>query len=196
MKNIVALLLLTVSVASYAQRSKIVQGSLAPLKGEKAIRVEFTYDNMTVSTKNKPEADYIKEKKDEYNQKEAGRGDKWEKAWTDDRNARFEPQFRELFSKYSGMTTASDNAKYTIIFHTTHTELGFNVGVAKRPAYIDGEVMIVETQNKNNVVCKITMDNAPGSQFSGYDFDSGARLQECYAKCGKTLAKMIEKNTK
>ena len=196
MKKIIVMLLLTVSVASYAQRSKIVQGSLKSLKGEKAIKVEFTYDNMTVSTKNTAEADYIKEKKAEYNKKEAGKGDKWEKAWTDDRSARFEPQFRELLSKISEMTTASDNAKYTAIFHTTHTELGFNVGVARRPAYIDGEVTIVETANKSNVICKITMDNAPGAQFGGFDFDSGARLQECYAKCGKTLGKMIVKNTK
>ncbi len=78
MKKIIILLLMIVSVASYAQRSKIVQGSLKPLKGEKAMRIEFTYDNMTVSTKNVAEAAYIAEKKAEYNKKEAGKGDKWE----------------------------------------------------------------------------------------------------------------------
>jgi len=196
MKKIIILLLMIVSVASYAQRSKIVQGSLAPLKGEKAMRIEFTYDNMTVSTKNVAEPAYMKEKKDEYNKKEAGKGDKWAQSWIDSRSSRYEPQFRELFAKVTGMTTASDNAKYTVIFHTTHTETGYNIGISKRPAFIDGEVLIVETANKSNVIARITMDNAPGSQFSGFDYDAGSRIQECYAKCGKTLGKMIVKATK
>lgn len=195
MKKIIVILLIAMSVATYAQKTKIVQGSLKPLKGEKTIKVEFTYDNMLVG-KNKTEQAYIKEKKEEYNSKEAGKGDKWEQSWNDSRAARYEPQFRELFAKHSEMTTATDNAKYTIIFHTTRTEPGFNVGVMKRPAFIDAEVLIVETQNKKNVIAKITMMNAPGSQMTGFDFDAGSRIQESYAKCGKTLAKLFTKELK
>ena len=93
-------------------------------------------------------------------------------------------------------TTADDNAKYTLIFHTTHTETGYNIGISKRPAYIDGEAWLVETADKSKIVAKITVDNVPGSQFTGYDYDTGTRLAECYAKAGKDLGKMVGKAAK
>lgn len=61
------------------------------------------------------ESEYIEKKKAEYNSKEPGRGDSWEKNWVRDRKANFEPKFIELFEKSSGMTVSAD-AKYTLIF--------------------------------------------------------------------------------
>jgi hypothetical protein len=196
MKKTLVILMVGLSLAGYAQKLKVVEGDLSVLKGQTAIKTEFTYDNMTVSTKNVPEAEFVSTKKDEYNKKEAGRGDKFAQAWTDDRPNRFEPQFRELFAKHSEMTTADDNAKYTLIFHTTHTETGYNIGISKRPAYIDGEAWVVETADKTKVLAKLTIENVPGSQFGGYDFDTGTRLAECYAKAGKDIGKLIGKSAK
>ena len=136
---------------------------------------------------------YIKRKKEEYDAKEPGRGASWEKNWFDDREKRFEPKFYELFQKYAMMTTNSTDAKYTLIFHTTRTEPGWNVGVARAAARIDAEVDIVETANPKNVIAKLTVINAPGSGGMGYDFDSGFRLQEAYAKSGKEIGKLISK---
>jgi hypothetical protein len=194
-KVLILTLVLAAGTVSFAQKLKIVEGSLAPLKGQKAINVEFTYDNMTVG-KAKSEDDYVLNKKKELNEKEAGKGDKWSGAWVSDRKDRFEPQYRELFSKHSNITTAGDNPTYTMIFHTTRTEPGWNIGISKMPAFIDGEVMIVETANRNKVVAKITIKNSPGSQAWGFDFDTGSRLQESYAKAGKEVGQLIAKNTK
>ena len=187
--------MLSISLGGFAQKIKLIEGDLSPLKGQKSVNTEFVYDGMLVTTKNKPEAEYLAEKTAEYNKKEAGKGDKWALAWKEDRKARFEPQFRELFNKHSEISSTDENATYTLIFKTTSTETGYNIGISKRPAFIDGELWVVETANKDKVIAKITILNVVGSQFGGFDFETGARLQECYAKAGKELGGFIRKKT-
>jgi hypothetical protein len=196
MKKVFTIALLSLSLAGYAQKIKIVEGSLAPLKGQKSVFAQFTYNDMSIGAKGIPEKDYIAKRKGELNEKEAGRGDKFAESWYTDRKERFEPQFRELFNKYSEMSSVDEKAQYTIIFHTTRTEVGFNVGVASKPAYIDAEVTIVETANPSKVVAKITITKALGYQAMGYDFETGVRLTEAYAKSGKELGKLIVKEAK
>lgn len=176
--------------SSYAQRIKVTQGSLDALKNEREINIEYTYDNMSVG-KFDNEADYVKKRIEELNKKESGRGNTWAKAWVDDRKSRFEPKFDELFTKNSEMTL-NKNAKYTIIFNTSFVEPGFNVGVMKKNAYIDGEVLIVETADRSKVVAKLTIEKAPGRSFWGNDYDTGERISEAYAMSGKALAKKIK----
>lgn len=53
------------------------------------------------------EEDYISNKKESLNKKEASKGDQWAKAWVDDRKNRFEVQFNELLGKYSDMSVGS-----------------------------------------------------------------------------------------
>ncbi|MBT1685714.1 hypothetical protein [Dawidia soli] len=190
-------MLLAVSVAGYAQKIKIVEGSLAPLKGQKSLNTEFTYDNMTIGKDGLPEQEYVSKRKGELNTKEAGRGDKFEQKWVDDRQERFAPQFRELFTKHAALTTSVDEkAPYTLIFHTTRTEPGWNVGVMRVPAFIDGEATIVETANKSKVIARITVVKSPGRDAWGFDYETGARLQESYAKAGKELGQLLVKETK
>jgi hypothetical protein len=190
LKYIPVILLLAFSIQkSYAQRIKLTEGSLSVLKNEKSINVEFTYDNMKVGKFDKEE-DYVQTKKEEYNKKEPGRGDNWAKSWVSDRTSRFEPKFNELFEKYSELSNKKD-AKYTLILHTSFTEPGFNVGVMKRNAQINTDILIVETADHNKVIARITMDKVPGRSFWGSDFDTGERISECYADAGKALGKFI-----
>ena len=195
-KKFFTIALLILSLAGYAQKIKIVEGSLAPLKGQKSVFAKFTYNDMLIGAKGLSEKEYIEKRKGELNEKEPGRGDKFAEAWVTDRKERFEPQFRELFNKYSEMSSVDEKAQYTIIFHTTRTEVGFNVGVASKPAYIDAEVTVVETANPSKIIAKITILKALGYQAMGYDFETGVRLTEAYAKSGKELGKLIVKNTK
>jgi hypothetical protein len=190
-------LILAAGNSVLAQKIKIVEGNLSPLKGQKSIAVEFSYEDMTVGSRDaKSEEVYIADRKKELNQKEAGRGDKWAEAWVSDRKDRFEPQFRELYSKHANMTTAGDNPTYTMIFRTTRTEPGWNVGVMRVPAFIDAEVTIVETANRDKVIAKLTVKNSPGRDAWGFDFDTGTRLQEAYAKAGKEVGQVVAKNAK
>lgn len=177
-------------MAGFAQKVKVVEGSLKPLKGEKIITTKFTYEKMTIGKDGLLEQDYIKRKKTDYDAKEIGRGDKWEQAWYSDREARFEPQFNELFTKHASVSTVG-KSKYTLIFKTTRTEPGWNVGVMRAPARIDADVWIVETANPSTIIAKLTVVNAPGRDFGGFDYDTGYRIQEAYAKSGKEIGKLI-----
>lgn len=179
------------TLTAFAQRIKVIEGKVPDFSSEKSVNTEFTYDNISVGKYDKEE-DYIKAKTEEYNKKEPGRGDNWAKSWVADRKSRYEPKFDELLTKYSDLT-ADANAKYTIIFHTKFMEPGFNIGITRKSAFINGEATIVETANKSKVIAKISIDKAPGNSIWGNDYDTGERLSETYATAGKALGKFLKK---
>jgi hypothetical protein len=181
-----------ITVTADAQKIKVTEGDLSALKGQTEINTTFEYENIKVGKFDKEE-DYINKKKDEYNKKEAGKGDTWEKAWKADRTERFEPKFNQLFTE-NGDIKAGDfsGAKYTLVFKTTFVEPGFNIAIAHKSASVDGEVWIIETASKK-VIAKLSVDDCPGRTFGGFDFDTGLRLQESYAVAGKGLAKFFKK---
>jgi hypothetical protein len=183
--------LLLGSIATSAQKLKLKDGDLSVLKDQTSINFEFTYDNMAVG-KFDTEKEYIDKKTEEYNKKEPGRGDNWAKNWVGDRKQQFEPKFIELFTKASELSE-SKTAKYTLIFKTTFTEPGFNIGVMRKNAKLNGEALIVETADKSKVIATITVENALGRTFGGYDFDTGGRIAEAYADAGKALGKFVKK---
>jgi hypothetical protein len=178
-----------------AQKIKTKEGDPSVLKNEATINIEFTYDNISVG-KFADEKDYIKKKTDEYNAKEPGRGDIWAKNWIADRQNRYEPKFTDLYT-ITSKKTVSKEAKYTLIFKTKSIEPGYNVAggmVAfggRKNAEIDAELWIVETANRSNTIAVITIENAPGGTWGGYDYDTGTRIAESYAMSGKKLAKYI-----
>lgn len=183
------LLMLSVTLAGYSQKIKKTKGDLAPLKNQSGINIEFSYEGLSVG-KFKSEADYVAKKTDEYNKKEAGKGDKWAESWQSDKSRAYEPQFLEQFLEKSKLKNEK-NAPYTLIFRTTFIEPGFNVGAWRKNAYIDATVTIVETANRSNVIAELTVDNAPGRDAMGVDFDTSWRISEAYAKAGKSLSKYI-----
>lgn len=189
-KCVVFAMLVFFSLNTIAQKIKTVDGDLSPLKDETSINIEFVYDGMSVG-KFDNEKDYIAKKTEEYNKKEPGKGDAWARSWVDDRLSRFEPKFIELFEENSKMTVKKD-ARYTMIFKTTSTEPGFNIVIHRKNAEIDAEVEIVETANRKKKIASLTVSNAPGRQFGGYDYDTGVRITEAYAVAGKRLGKYIK----
>lgn len=149
----------------------------------------------------KKEKEYVEKKRAEYNEKykdeDPGKGDRWAESWVGDRVGRFEPMLEELMNKNlekPGVYVGNEKeAKYTMIIHTTFTEPGFNIYVTKKPAMINVVVKIVETNNHDNVVCTIVSKNNPGRTFGMGDFDTGLRISEAYAMCGKGLGKYFAK---
>lgn len=173
-----------------AQKVKTTSGNPDILKAETTLNIEFVYDNLSVGKYNN-EKDYITAKTEEYNKKEAGKGDTWAASWARDKAARFEPKFLELFNINSGMMQ-NNKAKYTLIFKTLSIEPGYNIGISRKNAEIDAEVWIVETDNREKKVCTLTISNVPGGTAFGYDFDTGLRISEAYANAGKKLAKYLK----
>ncbi len=144
-----------------------------------------------------PEQAYIDTKVAEMNKKEAGKGDQWLVQWKGDRERRFQPKFEELlnkqFTERKVVLQAGKNpdAKYTLLLKTTMLEPGFNVAIMRRPAGVSTEVTIFETKNRSKPLAQITILDAPGQDAMGYDFDTGYRLQEGFAKTGKELGKFL-----
>lgn len=186
-------LIFAITSSAFGQKVKIKEGNLKFLKGQDAIKVEFTYENMKVGKMT--EEAYIKKNKTKLNKKEAGKGDKWETMWKEDRENRFEPKFDQLFSKIlmkKNIDGGSDvEAKYTVIINTYFTEPGYYVGVSSRPAAISTTATFVDSKDHNKVLAVIDMRRAPGN--AGMGWDTGERIKEAYAKTGKTLAKFLLK---
>jgi len=83
-------------------------------------------------------------------------------------------------------------AGYEMNIHTTFIEPGFNVGITRKPAFINAEIRFRESGSGKEVAV-ITVQNCPGRDAVGFDFDTGYRLEEAYAKLGKSLAGFILK---
>jgi hypothetical protein len=178
-----------------AQKITVEKGSAGAVKGQKMLAT-FDYSNMAVG-KFATEDEYINKKSADYNKDEAGKGDKWAASWKGDRATRYEPRFEELINKYgekagiSASRTATD-AKFEVNVHTIFTEPGFNVGVMRKPAYIN-VIVTFKDLSSGQEVAVLKVENCPGQDAMGYDFDTGVRIEESYAKLGKALAAFITK---
>lgn len=182
-----------------AQKISILKGSVLPVKSQKIMRVTFDYSDMAVGKFDKEE-DYLAKKTDEYNKKEAGRGDKWAVSWKSDRADRYEPSFEELFNKYGGKADMSvsritTEAQVEMNVHTIFTEPGFNVYVTRKPAMINA-IITFKNISTGEEIAVLKLVGAPGTSMGMGDYDTGVRISEAYAKLGKSLAAYIVKQKK
>ena len=170
MKNYIVLAVLFVSAATFAQKMKIKEGSFDFLVGQKAINVEFVYDNMTLLKKNIPEAQYVEEHAAELEDKSIGKGKTWEKSWAAARELIWQPKFLELMNRYfhddHGMSFQEElsDAQYTLVVETVWLFPGWDAGIMKQPAKVTTNLKFVETANRDNILAEVTSENAPGDQ--------------------------------
>ena len=197
----VNLLVLFIGLATigFSQKIKSTSGSLDFIKGVTELNVEYDYSEMAVG-KFKTEQAYLDKKVSEKNKKEAGAGDRFLASWNGSRERVYQPKFEALFNKTlakKSMIIGEDrtDAKYTLIVKTTFTEPGYNIGISKKPSFINFEYTFVET-GKTESLCTLVQNKVPGSQAMGMDFDTSTRISESYAKAGKMLAGYIYKQIK
>ena len=200
MKKLLILFALSlVAVTSHAQRIRVASGSLDSLRTAATMGATFTYDNMQVGKLR--ESDYIDRKVEDYNKDEAGRGDTWRESWIGDREERYQPKFLELFNKYmtdrsrgGGITLIADDGepRYRFAINTYFTEPGFNVGIMRQNASITLEIDVIDRLT-GSTIARVLVENASANSFTGFDFETGYRIQECYAKAGREFAKYLIK---
>ena len=178
----------------FAQEVDLTKGDLSILKGEATINIELTYEKMAVGDFNK-EADYIKKRTEELNAKEAGTGDTWAIRWEEDKKKKFVEKFALGFTNLSNMTVSAD-AKYTLIFNTRALEPGYQVGISKKNAGVDGNVTIVETAKRDKKLAILYVERAPDSKWRGAAFDAGSRIADAYYLNGQKVGKFIVKANK
>ncbi|MBL0911236.1 MAG: hypothetical protein IBJ09_02600 [Bacteroidia bacterium] len=192
-KLIIILLSSALAGGASAQKIKLTSGSLAFLASVQSVNVSFDYSNMKVGKMS--ESEYVKTKSEEYNKKESGRGDQWKQSWTSDREERFEPKFLELLAKNAPKWSFSKGSEGPVEMkvHTTFTEPGFNVVVAKQYAMVDLTITFIQNGSEAAVV---TVGKAPGRTYGYGDLDTGVRITEAYAAAGKYLGKFLVKSVK
>lgn len=203
MKNItLTLASVLLFTLTYAQKAVLKSGSFSALKGQKELNLVYDYDALKIGTgkKAKAEEDYIKEKVEEYNKKEAGKGDSWKVAFKGDRDRVYHVKFEELLNKgleKSGIKASRNNsgAKYTLHVKTTRIEPGWNIGVSKYPAFVDLMFTLTETGSTTALGVAEQLNN-PGAQAMGFDYDSSTRISEGYAKGAKVFAGFLAKQIK
>lgn len=136
------------------------------------------------------EVAYMTQKMDEYNKKEAGKGDVWAKEWIDNRKNFFDPEFNKLFQKYSNKTI-SDKAKYTLICHTVYTEPGFfGTMLVSKSTRISIEVTVVESADSSHLIAKLSMEKVDASETH---YDAATNIKWAYHHAGKILGDFVKK---
>ena len=190
---VIAGLFLSLSQATFAQKTVLKSGSFDALKGATELRVEYTYDNMMVGKMK--EADYVAKKVKEYNDKEPGKGDEWQSAWVSDRDMKYQPRFQDGFNNFCNLAGVNfqidpnSASKIRMVVHTTFTEPGFNIYMTRKNASINAEVKFYDESGAEFAM--VTITNSPGSGIWELDYDTGIRIQEAYANAGRSLAVLI-----
>lgn len=193
-KIIFAAALLFLSLHAPAQEVFLTKGDLSILKGETTINIELTYEKMSVGGFGK-EAAYIKKRTEELNTKEPGTGDSWAIKWEEDKKTIFVDKFVLGFTKQNKMTINKE-AKYTLIFNTKALEPGYQVGISKQNAGVDGNVTIVETADRTKKLVVLFVQRAEDSKWRGAAFDAASRIGDAYYLDGQKVGKFIEKEVK
>jgi|SRR5680860_441864 len=196
MKNFATMaILLLVSTTAMGQKLIEQEGDIKNLKDIKVYMMEFDYTDVQIPKFDNEEA-FLKDKMDKRNEKEAGDGERFKKSWFEDRPERYHPKFIESFNKRfddSAVQVQEQDADYTMKIHTTKLYPGYNVGIVRHNAEIDATITVFKTGDESNVLFSGSYKDVQGSGAMGYDYDSGYRISECYAKLAKTFAKDLEK---
>jgi len=194
-RNLLILLAVLVMAQLQAQKIKVTDGKLTTLKGQDQFDITYTYDD-NLKVGKMTEDEYIRKKMAEVEEDEPGRGEKWRAMWYEDRPVHFEPKFMQLLNQYVDDVLFRPDlggAQYMMIVNTIFIEPGFNVGVARKNASVDLEIMIVPVGNQSEVLTRIMIYGAPGRSMGYGDYDVGFRVGEAYAKAGKELGRFLMK---
>lgn len=199
-KQVLLFAFLLATLTIYAQKPKTLEGKTKNLKGITTYNLEYDYSDVQIP-KYDSEEEFLEDKMAKREEKEAGTGEEFKDSWFDDREKRYEPKFKESFDKRFdegefNVSKENTDAKHTIKIHTTKLYAGYNVGVVRRNAEIDAVLTIYESENPSNIIWSGKFSKVQGAGAMGYDFNSGYRISECYAKLAKEFAKMLKKANK
>lgn len=182
-----------------APMTALNSGEITSLADVKSVNIIYDYTDLGVGAFRKEE-DYIKKHSEDMEKKEKGSSEKFKKDWVDARTRRYEPKFEEMFKKIGAkeieMTGANNvnSNEYTLVVHTIFIETGTNIGIYKKPAYVDMECTFKDKTGK--ALCVFYIKNAVGEQMMGMDYAVEARVVESYAKAAKMLVLAIKKERK
>jgi hypothetical protein len=191
------LFLLFFSLGTQAQKVTLLEGDVTALKGQSTIQVTFTYDSMVVET-NTPEEEFVRAKKAELEQKQAGLGARWEKSWTEDRKWKMEPSFKNMFARTLKISTIG-KSQYSFIFRTKRIVPGWNFGVAfvQQESILDGEAMLIDTADPTKILARVEIKGMEGrGTVAQHAWETGDQIAKAYETAGRELALFVKSNMK
>ncbi len=188
-------LLLSVMVLAFvftasAQKVKLVDGKLDFLKGQKELKLKFTYDKDMKIGKMKMD-DYINKKVKERNKKEPGSGDLWKEKFQADLDTVFPRYFENMFNMWKKKIATVDvnaAADYIMVVNTTFLEPGYNVGISSKRPTANMEVYFVKADDPSKVLAKFTITKVPGNSMFGSGYTFKDRVGGCYENAANALA--------
>ncbi|KGO89655.1 hypothetical protein [Flavobacterium suncheonense] len=197
MKKTAMFILLLFCGMAMAQKKKVTSGDFKNLKGISEYNLVFDYTNLKVD-KFETEEEFLADKMKK--REEKGTDEDFKKSWFSDREERYEPKFIESFNKrFEGEVKADKkltSAKYTATVKTTWIYPGYNVGVMRQPSKLNATITVTENGNPGNVVISVDYEKVLGNGAAGFDYNSGYRISEAYAKLAKEFAAEIKKVNK
>lgn len=191
------LVLILVSGVTMAQKKRVLSGDFKNVKGITEFNLVFDYSNLKVDKFETEEA-FLEDKMKK--REEKGTAEAFKKSWFSDREERYEPKFIESFNKrFDGEIKADKNlasAKYTAKIQTLWIYPGYNVGVVRQPSKLNAIIKVYESANPDNVILSVGYQKVLGNGAAGFDYNSGYRISEAYAKLAKEFAAEIKKANK
>lgn len=198
-KQLALILAIVFTAITFGQKMKVSDGNIKNLKGVNKYDLVFDYSNLQIPKYNNEE-EFLNDKIKKREEKEKGLGDKFKKSWFNDREERYHPKFIESFNKRfkknEVKVTENSDAEYIMNIHTTKLYAGYNIGIVRHNAEIDAVVTVYSKSDPSKILLKGKYKNIQGSGAMGYDYDSGYRISECYAKLSKSIAFFIKKKAK
>ncbi len=184
-------ILLFVIMMGCSPAVNLIQGDPARIKGEEVIDVRFTYDDLLIG--GTPEAEYVERRKSEAHDRDGDGGERWHKAWLDDRTNKYEPIFINYLNRYTNefgvrINPGEHGSRYIMHVNTYFTEPGFNVGISSKPAEVRLKISFVERNNPDNIVVEYNIPKAVGSAAP---FDMGTRIEVAYRTAAIIFGRQI-----
>ncbi|MFX0555694.1 hypothetical protein ACOCEA_02795 [Maribacter sp. CXY002] len=194
-KQFLSAIVMLIMVSASAQKLKIQEGNFKNLKGIDTYSLIFDYTDVQIP-KFDNEDDFLKDKMGKREEKKAGDGERFKNEWFNDRPDQYHPKFIESFNKRfddGKVGVTEDAADYTMKIHTSKIYPGYNVGIVRHNAEIDATFTVYKTNDPTNILFSGNYKDVQGSGAMGYDYNSGYRISECYAKLAKNIAGEIKK---
>ena len=194
MKKIISFLFLWMLSTVQAQSPKIIVGDLKALKGLSEFNVSFDYANLKIHGSDSEEA-YLDEK--QRREKDPEKALKFREQWFSDRQTLYEPAFIAYFNARfpNGEIKVANNpeAKYTMNVKTTWIYLGYNQGVAIKPAKISATITVWETANPTNILVSFAYDKAVGLEHEVGAIFANKRMAWAYEKLAKNTTIQLKR---
>lgn len=156
-KVIFTMVVLCLTITAQSQKKT---GSLAPLKGEKSLLVEFDYSHTTYSKQT--EAAFFKDKTKGLS---AAKAKAWQEDWKANANGAFVKAFIDEYNKNCDNVKFGSEAKYKVIVAFTEIDLGVFSGPFSRPAWLTGVFKFVEVAT-GKVVATIPFKKVCGNSYA------------------------------